>query len=331
MKEQNPLISVVVPVYNVEKYLPNCVDSLLNQTWKNLEIILVDDGSPDNSWSIMQDYARRDSRVKLLRQKNGGLSAARNAGVDAAKGEYIGFLDSDDYLAPETYELLYRAMVKYDAQIALCSFEYVDEQGNVLPCHSPITKEEVLTRDEVLDRLSGDKNWYYVTAPNRLYRRELFDTVRFPLGKIHEDEYTAHLFYWQCERVAVVPRNLYYYVQHGNGIMGSTSVRKTMDYIDAVLGRMEFAEEHGLTGLAFHSCNGLLGRLVGLKYGHAAEEPEKDLAYEKMRKTVTPKVRRLLRLPAPVGDKAKLAAFLLSPKLFYELLQLRSKRKNDRR
>lgn len=326
MKEQKPLISVVVPAYNVEKYLPKCVESLLNQTWKNLEIILVDDGSPDNCWNIMQDYARRDSRVKPLHQKNGGLSAARNAGVDAAKGEYIGFLDGDDYLAPETYELLYGAMQKYDAQIAVCSFEYVDESGKVLPTSSPMTREEVLTREEAVNRLGKDKNWYYVTAPNRLYRRELFDKVRFPIGKVHEDEYTAHLFYWQCERVAVVPRNLYYYVQHGNGIMGNTSVRKTMNYVDAVLNRMEFAAQHGLTALAFSCCNGALGRLVGLKYGESSGEPEAKTGYEQILQRMRPKIHQLLKLRASPIDKAKVMLFLTSPRLFYELLQVRNRR-----
>lgn len=331
MDEQNALISVIVPVYNVEKYLPKCVESLMAQTWKNLEIILVDDGSPDNSWSIMQEYARRDSRVRPLRQKNGGLSAARNAGVDAAKGEYIGFLDGDDYLAPETYELLYRAMMKYDAQISICSFEYVDEYGNVLPTNSPMTREEVLTREEALNRLGGDKNWYYVTAPNRLYRRELFDKVRFPLGKIHEDEYTAHLFYWQCERVAIVPRNLYYYVQHGSGIMGTPSVRKTLNYVDAVLGRMDFALEHGLTELAFSCCNGALGKLVGLRYGNVSDEPEKEARYEQALQQIRLRIRKLLKLRASLADKAKVVVFLISPRLFYELLQLRNRRLNKKK
>lgn len=325
MEEKLALISVIVPVYNVEKYLPKCVESLLMQTWKNLEIILVDDGSPDDSWDIMQEYARRDSRVKPIRQKNGGLSAARNAGVDAAKGEYIGFVDGDDYLAPETYELMYRAMMKHDAQIAVCSFEYVDEQDNVLPTVSPMTKEEVLTREQAVERLGGDKNWYYVTAPNRLYRRELFDTVRFPLGKIHEDEYTAHLFYWQCQRIAIVPRNLYYYVQHGNSIMGKTSLRKTLDYIEAVRSRMDFALEHGLTGLAFSSCRGALGKLVVLKYtGVLADEPDGEVRYEQAVRQMKREIRHLLRFPASLIDKAKIAAFLLSPRLFYELLRIKS-------
>ena len=206
MDAKKPLISVIVPVYNVEKYLPKCLDSLLAQTWQELEIIVVDDGSPDNSWDIMQEYARRDSRVRPIRQKNGGLSAARNAGVEAARGEWIGFLDSDDYVAPEMYERLYRAAAEQGAQMAVCSFTYVTPDGKPIPRTSPITKNEVLSGIQVMERLAGPQNWYYITAWNRLYQKKLFDTVRFPVGKLHEDEYTAHLFYWQCERVAIVKR-----------------------------------------------------------------------------------------------------------------------------
>lgn len=137
MDAKKPLISVIVPVYNVEKYLPKCLDSLLAQTWQELEIIVVDDGSPDNSWDIMQEYARRDSRVRLIRQKNGGLSAARNAGVEAARGEWIGFLDSDDYVAPEMYERLYRAAVEQGAQMAVCSFTYVHRTESPSPALLP--------------------------------------------------------------------------------------------------------------------------------------------------------------------------------------------------
>ena len=199
--QKKPLISVIVPVYNVEKYLPKCLDSLLAQTWQELEIIVVDDGSPDNSWDIMQEYARRDSRIRPIRQKNGGLSAARNAGVEAARGEWIGFLDSDDYVAPEMYERLYRAAAEQGAQMAVCSFTYVTPDGKPIPRTSPITKNEVLSGIQMMERLAGPQNWYYITAWNRLYQKKLFDAVRFPVGKLHEDEYTAHLFYWQCERV----------------------------------------------------------------------------------------------------------------------------------
>ena len=266
-REKKPLISVIVPVYGVEAYLPKCLDSLLAQTWQELEVIVVDDGSPDNSWDIMQEYARRDSRVRLIRQKNGGLSAARNAGVEAARGEWIGFLDSDDYVAPEMYERLYRAAVEQGAQMAVCSFAYVTPGGKLIPRTSPITKNEVLSGIQMMERLAGPQNWYYITAWNRLYQRKLFDTVRFPVGKLHEDEYTAHLFYWQCERVAIVKEAMYYYVQQDGSIMHTESVRKRVDGAAGMLERADFALEHELCSLAFASCNGALGRIVFAKSG----------------------------------------------------------------
>ena len=319
MEKKEPLISVIVPVYNVEKYLPKCLDSLLAQTWQELEVIVVDDGSPDNSWDIMQEYARRDSRVRLIRQKNGGLSAARNAGVEAAQGEWIGFLDSDDYVAPEMYETLYRAAVERDAQMAVCNFTYVDVEGNLLPQRSPITKDETLTREEILVRLSGPMAWYYATAWNRLYRRELFGDVRFPVGKFHEDEYTAHLFYWQCERVAIVKEAMYYYVQQDGSIMHTESVRRQVDGIQGMLERADFALEHEVYSLAFASCNGALGRIVSAKGG----SEEECQALRQAREQADRVVDQLLRVPGYRTEKAKVALFRLSPGLYRAALKMR--------
>lgn len=318
-REKKPLISVVVPVYNVEKYLPKCLDSLLAQTWQELEVIVVDDGSPDNSWDIMQEYARRDSRVRLIRQKNGGLSAARNAGVEAAQGEWIGFLDSDDYVAPEMYETLYRAAVERDAQMAVCSFAYVTPDGKPISRTSPITKNEVLSGIQIMERLAGPQNWYYITAWNRLYQRKLFDTVRFPVGKLHEDEYTAHLFYWQCERVAIVKEAMYYYVQQDGSIMHTESVRRQVDGIQGMLERADFALEHEVYSLAFASCNGALGRIVSAKGGSEEERQ----ALRQVREQADRVVDQLLRVPGHRTEKAKVALFRLSPGLYRAALKMR--------
>ena len=319
MEKKGPLISVIVPVYNVEKYLPKCLDSLLAQTWKNLEIIVVDDGSPDNSWDIMQEYARRDSRVRLIRQKNSGLSAARNAGIDAARGEWLGFLDSDDYVAPEMYERLYCAAAEQEAQMAVCSFVYVTLDGKPIPCASPITKDEVLTGIQMMERLAEPQNWYYITAWNRLYQRKLFDTVRFPVGKFHEDEYTAHRFYWQCERVAVVKDAMYYYVQRDDSIMHTESVRKQVDGIQGMLERADFALEHEVYGLAFTSCNGALGRIVSVKGG---SEEERQML-KQVREQADRVVDRLLRVSGYRTEKAKVMLFRLSPGLYRAALKMR--------
>ena len=126
---KNLLVSVIVPIYNVEKYLRKCVDSILNQTYKNLEIILVDDGSPDNCGNICDEYALSDSRIRIIHKKNGGLSDARNAGLDIARGNYILFVDSDDYIDETMVEKLYEALEKEKAEMSLCSFVYVNDDG----------------------------------------------------------------------------------------------------------------------------------------------------------------------------------------------------------
>lgn len=325
MKEKQPLISVIVPVYNVETYLPQCLDSLKAQTWKNLEIILVDDGSTDGSPAICDAAAAQDARIRVIHQKNGGLSAARNAGVDAARGEWIGFVDSDDYVAADMFEKLYHAAADQQAQIAVCPYAYVTPEGKPLDRTSPITRDEVLTREEALNRLTIQKNWYYVTAPNRLYRRELFDKVRFPAGRIHEDEWTAHLFYEQCERVAVLKEPLYYYVQREGSIMRQESFQKRMDKVEGLFGRAEFAAENGFYGLAFSSCNAMLGYIV-LYYTTEKKtlSPEEQKTMEELQGRVDRLIKQLLRVPGYPQEKLKVGAFVISPALYKGLLDLRS-------
>ena len=326
MKNEQPLISVIVPVYNVEKYLPACLESLRAQTWKNLEIILVDDGSTDGCPAICDAAAAQDARIRVVHQKNGGLSAARNAGVDAARGAWIGFVDSDDFVAPEMLETLYHAAAGQQAQMAVCPYVYVTPEGRPLPRTCPITKDEVLTREEALNRLSISQNWYYVTATNRLYRRNLFDRVRFPVGKIHEDEWTAHRFYAQCERVAVVAKPLYYYVQREGSIMRQESFRKRMDGVEGILDRAEFALEQGIYSLAFSSCNAVLGRVAyydPAKKAALSQEEQQTLAEAQLRAERL--IRQLLQVPGYRNEKGKVRLFLLSPALYGGLLALRSR------
>lgn len=327
MEKNGPLISVIVPVYDVEKYLSKCLDSLLAQTWRNLEIIVVNDGSPDGSWDIMQDYAARDSRIRLRRQKNGGLSAARNAGLELARGEWIGFMDSDDYAAPEMYERLYRAAAEQGAQMAVCSFTYVTPDGKPIPRTSPITKNEVLSGMQMMERLAGPQNWYYITAWNRLYQKKLFDAVRFPVGKLHEDEYTAHLFYWQCERVAIVKEAMYYYVQQDGSIMHTESVRNRVDGANGMMERADFALEHEVCSLAFASCNGALGRIAFAKGG----TPEERQALAQVTERADRLIDQLLRVPGHRTEKAKVALFRLSPALYRLALKIRGVRGIHRR
>ena len=226
----NDLISVIVPVYKVECYLHKCVDSIINQTYKNLEIILVDDGSPDNCPKICDDYAKRDSRIKVIHKKNGGLSSARNAGLDIASGNYIGFIDSDDYISPHMYEELYFALINTNSDISMCNFDYIDESYNNLFFDSPIADEE-LNKKDIISKLFIDKYWYYVIACNKLYKKELFTNLRYPIREIHEDEGIIHHLYLKCNKVTTISSSYYYYVQRNDSIMGKgKSIKSLIKY-----------------------------------------------------------------------------------------------------
>ena len=242
-----PLISVIVPVYKVEAYLHKCVDSILAQTYENIEIILVNDGSPDNCGAVCDEYAANHNHVRVIHKENGGLSSARNAGVDIAGGRYIGFVDSDDYISPDMYEKLFNAIA--DADLAICNCIWVDESGT--PCEEvpQIKKEATLTREQALEILMESRNNVaYVTAWNRLYKSELLKAVRFPVGKIHEDEFTVHHFFNECKKIAVITDGLYFYVQREGSITGLTGTQftvKGLDGIDALRDRYKFFKSLG--------------------------------------------------------------------------------------
>lgn len=225
--EKAPLLSIIVPVYKVENYLPKCIDSILAQTFTDFELILVDDGSPDNCPALCDATAEKDARVRVIHQKNGGLSAARNAGLDAARGAWIGFVDSDDYIAPEMYEVLYQAVQSTGADLALCDYAEVNEAGTPCPqMHVSLSGGE-LTGQELLKRASG---LMVQLAWNKLYRRAIFTQLRYQEGKLNEDLFLIPEVCLQIQKAVVVPKALYCYVQRGGSIM---SGNKTLRYFDA--------------------------------------------------------------------------------------------------
>lgn len=240
---QKPLISVVVPVYNVEKYLNKCLDSIIGQTYSNLEIILVDDGSTDNSGVICDVYKEKDSRIRVVHQKNQGLSGARNAGINNANGELLGFVDSDDYIVENMYERLLEVLLQNDAEISICDCECVVEAGEEINQHEyPKLETEVLNKGQALQRLDGFSYpyWKYVTAWNKLYRKHLFDEIRYPVGRKNEDEFIAHILLSRAECVAVISEPLYMYVQRADSIMGGRQKKKHIDAVYALKERCIF-------------------------------------------------------------------------------------------
>ena len=220
--EQTPLISVIVPVYNVEAYLNRCVDSILAQTYRNLEIILVDDGTRDNSDKICDEYARKDSRVRVIHKENGGLSSARKAGLDIAAGEYIGFVDSDDWIEPDGYAHMLRCLQKYDVKMA-CAGRYdvysATGERKVGLCPK---QEEVISGEEMARRIflwDGCDS----AAWDKLYHRSLLEEIRYPVGKICEDVPTTYRIALKAGRVVMCDKPFYNYY-HRPGSITTTSV-----------------------------------------------------------------------------------------------------------
>ena len=224
------LISVIVPVYNVEKYLERCVDSIRKQTYSNIEILLVDDGSTDSCYEIIKRLEKEDPRIRSFHQENGGLSAARNTGIDNAKGEYIAFVDSDDYIHPRMLEILYSNLIDFRADLSICDLYWIHDGEE--------TKEYVENNThvfegiDVLHRLIGDE-LVSVVAWNKLYKASIFKKLRYPIGKLHEDEYILHEVYSQCLRTVYTDAKLYYYIKRQGSISDKLVLRNLYDAEDA--------------------------------------------------------------------------------------------------
>lgn len=238
-------ISVIVPVYNVESYLKRCIDSIINQSYRNLEIILVNDGSPDNCGTICDEYTKQDQRIKVIHKTNGGLSDARNAGIALATGDYIGFVDSDDYVHPQMYEILYKNLIQTNADISICRFDRIDENHPILTEREDIITE--LSQTEALSRLFTYSCLDFTIAWNKLYRRELFNKIRYPKGRIREDEFTTYKLIYLSKKIVLTEQSLYYYVQSPNSIMRNSDLKKEIDYADAMEERIAFLKLHNLT------------------------------------------------------------------------------------
>lgn len=236
------LISVIVPVYKVESYLDRCVASIVNQTYSNLEIILVDDGSPDNCPAMCDAWAEKDPRIKVIHRENGGLSDARNAGMAIATGEYIAFVDSDDYLAPEMYQHLYEHLVADGSDIAACGVEMVFEDGS--PSRM-LTKSGccVLNTAEAMASVIAE-DWLKQPVWCKLYKTELIRDILFPVGKYHEDVFWTYRAVAVAQKVSILDTPCYFYTQRSGSIMGSGYSLKRLDAIEAKQHRLEFIKEN---------------------------------------------------------------------------------------
>ena len=208
-------ISIIVPVYNTEKYLSKCLNSLIKQTYKDIEIIVVNDGSKDKSLEIAKKFAKQDNRIKVFNKENGGLSSARNFGIEKASGEYIGFVDSDDYIKENMFEILYNMIKEANAKIAICGW-YLVEDNQIRTCNFKC-KKLVLNDEQAIDMLLNHVSFDNF-ACNKLFHRALFKDVIFPVGELLEDLSTIYKLIHEAKVIVVDSNPLYYYVLHSNSI-----------------------------------------------------------------------------------------------------------------
>lgn len=215
-----PLISVIVPIYKVERYLPQCIDSIIKQTYNNLEIILVDDGSPDQCGTICEKYAKKDNRIKVIHKNNGGLSDARNVAIDVSTGEYILFIDSDDYVAANHIEHLYHMLITSHADMAIELWQTFYEGTTPVIDTLKGKHEVILDSDEALTNMFYQKN-FDTNACAKLYKRQLFDDIRFPKGWLYEDLPTTYRLIQRCKQIVLSDYKSYYYLLRNNSIEGA--------------------------------------------------------------------------------------------------------------
>jgi glycosyltransferase involved in cell wall biosynthesis len=266
-------ISIVIPVYNVEKYIKRCLDSVINQTYKELEIILVNDGSIDNSGNICDEYAKKDERIKVIHKKNGGLSDARNIGIENAVGNYIGFVDSDDWILPNMYESLLNLCEEHDAQISICNV-FTDENhinaNNNFRIYDKQTIMELLLKDEVPSY-----------ACNKLFKREIIGNLRFTKDKYYEDLFDTYKFFNNANKVVKTEEMYYfYYINRADSICNNpiNELKKSLDSSSAFRERYWFAASNfpNVNNIALKKA--VITSLFALKNMYAANDPEK---YEK--------------------------------------------------
>ena len=231
---KNELISVVLPIYNVELYLEECIDSVIDQSYKNLEIILVDDGSTDKSSFICDEFSKKDPRIKVIHKDNGGLSDARNVGIRSASGEYIALVDSDDLIAENFIEQLYQSCINSNSMIAVCKFSSFSKTSDLSFSEKQSKTEIISGRDLIKQIYLGQASQFGFVAWNKLYNRKLFDFIQYPVGRIYEDTFTTYKLFLNSNQISLLDQPLYFYRIRPESIMSTkVSLKKVKDGVDA--------------------------------------------------------------------------------------------------
>lgn len=326
---KKPLISVIVPVYNVEKYLNKCIDSIISQTYENLEILIVNDGSTDNSGKICEEYAKNDKRIKIIHQKNGGLSAARNTGIKNSTGEYIGFVDSDDWIDQEMYQTLYEILTAYDGDISACGITKVDNESEKIKLRKP--KVSQYTQSEYLKKyfkINSQSCEYY--ACNKLYKRTLLTNTQYPIGLTSEDVLGTYKAILHAGKVVATTQNYYHYRQNSQSITGSFS-KKDFDLLTIWDKVIEYTKENAPQYLDYAILNRKrinLTLLYRIATSGATKQSSHNATINDLLKSLRQDKNALISSPIPFTRKILIVMFCtnykISAKLLYAIKRIAS-------
>lgn len=323
--EQNSLISVIIPAYNVKDYLDRCMDTVLKQTYKNIEIFLVDDGSTDDTGKLCDKYAEKDSRVKVIHKKNGGVSRARNAALDMITGEYICFVDSDDYTSLEMFEKLISAVKENDCDIAICG-KYIEDDGQISIEGPKVDQMLIFDNDGAIDRLIEDKiinNYPW----DKIYKKYLFDNIRFPEGRNYEDVAIMHKVFYKAKKICRIPECLYYYQKRSGSISDHLTdkrkwYRNCLDMLTAKIERYMFLRKRKKEILTQKCMASIIPTIYeAIRLGHAFSDNEKYKQYMCFLK----KHKKEIKTNPYVKNKDKKILFFYSNQFAYSLYCLRKK------
>lgn len=322
------LVSVIVPVYNVADFLDACVESIIEQSYSNLEIILVDDGSTDNSSRICDSWKKKDDRVTVIHKKNGGLSDARNTGIERAKGKYYVFVDSDDYVDRDFVKELHSAIQRDDVLVAMCGYSRVDNSGREIKRAVLFEKDTVVDGAELLkDTIASDVWDSVVVVWNKMYSKKIFGNSRFENGKLHEDEYFTDKILFGVGPVAVIARSLYYYRKNSDSITGANNnkLEKIRDLLGAFNERTKYY--HGKDQELFViTARNYFDNIVRLFVINNDDEKIKEYLKRKMRDFSKNKI---LEKQLTVKQKIKYCLAKNAPGLLSVLVKRRSMRGCD--
>lgn len=299
------MISVIIPVYNVENFLEKCIESVLEQSYKNLEIILVDDGSTDKSGKICDEYKMTDNRIKVIHKANGGLSDARNTGLKTARGKYYSFIDSDDYIASEMLQIMIDSIKRNHCEIAVCNMIRFLENGDHFVFYHPVDTEQIL---------SGEERFLTMNQPsvcNKLFDSELFNNIKFPKGKYYEDTYIYHELLYQAKRVVLTGKASYWYRARPDSIVGRKQyTNQYFDFIEAIYYRARFLESKNVQPYWIEACLSLYAA-----YANAEKNIEKSedtrINFNQSRKKFIWAYNKIIKREMNIGMKQRIRLILL--------------------